>query len=94
MDVQLPKGNDYDTGEEIKIIIVVRDPDGVARFTWGIFTQNQTPLVGGDEECHGATECKIERKENAPVAGTYIVGADAVDTKGETNRGIGEIYVH
>ena len=64
------------------------------RVTWGIFLQNLTPLVGGDKSCGGATECKIEVKENAPpLTGTYIVGADAVDMIGNTARGTSAIYV-
>ena len=93
MIVELPKGNTFDPGSEVKIVFIVRDADGVASFTWGVFTQNQTPLIGGDKECHGASECREEKTVNAPLTGTYLVGADAVDTKGFTSRGVGEIYV-
>jgi hypothetical protein len=92
--VQLPNGNDYSPGDKIKLVFIVRDPDGVARFTWGIFLQNGTALKGGDKECNGAVECSEEREERAPIPGTYIVGADAVDSKGNTKRGVGEIYVN
>lgn len=93
--VELPDGNTYDPGEEFDLVIIVRDPDGVVSFTWGVFTQNQTPLVGGDENCNRATECRIRKTFNAPpIAGTYLAGADALDTKGATTRGVGEIYVH
>jgi hypothetical protein len=75
-------------------VFVVRDPSGVKEFTWGIFTQNQTSLKGGKHECGGATECRLEVKENAPpIKGTYIVGADALNVNGKITRGIGEIYV-
>jgi hypothetical protein len=93
VDVQLSDGNSYDVGEKVKIKIVVRDPDGVSSFTWGIFTQNQVPLKGGDKNCNGATECSTHIEEGIPIPGTFIIGADAVDTKGNTNRGLGEIYV-
>ena len=76
------------------MIFVVIDPDGVSEISWGVFTQNQTPLVGGDVNCRNATECRHKEKlEAPPFSGTFIVGADAVDSKGENNRGIGEIYI-
>ncbi len=94
MIVDLPNGNIFDPGDEVKIVFIVTDPDGVTSFTWGIFTQNQTPLIGGDKACNGLIECKLEVNEEAPpVSGTYLVGADAVDTTGATTRGVGEIYV-
>ncbi|MBN1217325.1 MAG: hypothetical protein JXM69_00230, partial [Anaerolineae bacterium] len=92
--VELPNGNTFDTGDKVKMVFIVLDPDGVASFTWGIFTQNQVPLVGGDKSCGGATECRLEKEESASVPGTFIVGADAVDTKGNKSRQVGEIYVH
>ena len=91
--VELPEGDVFNTGEEVKIIFIVRDPDGVDNFTWGIFLQNLTPLVGGDKSCGGATECRVEVEEKAPISGTYIVGADAVDVHGNTARGTSAIYV-
>ena len=92
--VELPDGDVFSAGEEVRIVFIVRDPDGVDRFTWGIFLQNLTPLIGGDKVCGGATECKVEVKENAPsLTGTYIVGADAVDVNGNTARGTSAIYV-
>jgi hypothetical protein len=93
--IGLPGGNEYEIGDEIKVIFTVRDPDGVKSFTYGFFTQNQSPLGGGGtEECGGNTECIREIEVDVPpLEGTFIVGADAVDGKGETNRGIGEIYI-
>jgi hypothetical protein len=93
VDVQLEDGSNYHVGEKVKIKIVVWDPDGVDSFTWGIFTQNQVGLKGGDKKCNGATECSTHIEESIPIPGTFIIGADAVDTKGNTNRGLGEIYV-
>jgi hypothetical protein len=93
--IELPGGDTYDVDEDITIIFVVRDPDGVANFTWGIFTLNQTPLIGGEKGCGGATECRLELNETTPpIPDTYLVGADAVDSKGKTVRQVGEIYVH
>jgi hypothetical protein len=92
--VQLPNGSTFSPGDEVKIIFIVRDPDGVKSFTWGIFLQNLSPLIGSDKICNGAVECQIEVEEEAPpLTGTYIVGADAIDVKGNTARGISEIYV-
>ncbi|MBN1991529.1 MAG: hypothetical protein JW953_02415 [Anaerolineae bacterium] len=91
--IELPNGNTFDPGDEVKIVFIVRDTDGVSSFSWGIFTQNQVSLKGGEKTCNGATECKLEVKEVAPGTGTYIVGADAADTTGATTRGVGEIYV-
>jgi hypothetical protein len=92
--VELPDGNTFDKGDEFEIKFIVRDPDGVWSFTWGIFTHNQTSLMGGEEICHNARECSHEVEVEAPpFSGTFIVGADAVDSKGETSRGIAEIYI-
>jgi hypothetical protein len=92
--IEVPEGSTYDPGETVRAVFIVRDPDGVSGFTWGIFTQNLTPLIGGDKDCGGATECSLEVKEDAPgVPGTYILGADAQDTTGKVKREVGEIYV-
>jgi hypothetical protein len=92
--VELPDGNEFSTDDEVKINFIVTDPNGVSKFEWGIFTQNQTPLKNGKKDCGGATDCRVEVRENAPpLPGTYIVGADAVSSNGATKRGIGEIYI-
>jgi hypothetical protein len=92
--VELPSGNDFSIGDQVRIIFIARDPGGVKEFTWGIFLQNQTPLKNGTKKCDGATECREEVKAEAPIAGTYILGADAVNMQGQTKRGIGELYVN
>ncbi|MCL4295989.1 MAG: hypothetical protein KJ077_09690 [Anaerolineae bacterium] len=93
--VELPDGKEFGADDEVKIVFVVRNPNGVQEFTWGIFTQNLTSLKGGEHNCSGTTECRLEIEENAPpVPGTYIVGADAIGADGKMVRGIGEIYVH
>ncbi|MFN8454683.1 MAG: hypothetical protein U0401_08455 [Anaerolineae bacterium] len=92
--IELPDGKEFSAGDKVKINFIVTDPNGVSKFEWGIFTQNQTPLKNGKKDCGGATECREEIKENAPsLSGTYIIGADAVSSNGATKRGIGEIYV-
>ncbi len=94
MVIEYPNGTKFSPGEKVKLVFIVRDPNGVTSFTWGIFTQNQVGLKGGDKACGGATECVEEIQENAPpVTGTYIVGADAVNVNGVKKRGVGEIYV-
>jgi hypothetical protein len=92
--VELPDGQEFSTDDQVKIVFIVRDPGGVREFTWGIFTQNQTSLKGGKQSCNGSTECRLEVEEDAPpFEGTFIVGADAIGSSGNTVRGIGEIYV-
>jgi hypothetical protein len=91
--VELPDGNTHDLGDTFEVKFIVRDPDGVWSFTWGFFTQNQTSLKGGEKICHNAPECEEEVEIESPLRGTFIVGADAVDSKGEVARGIGEIYI-
>lgn len=92
--IEFPDGQEFGTNDKVKINFIVRDPNGVSKFEWGIFTQNQTSLKNGKKECGGVTECREEVKESAPpISGTFIVGADAVSSTGATKRGIGEIYV-
>jgi hypothetical protein len=93
VSVEFPDGNEIDPGDKIKIVYVARDPSGVKRFEWGIFTQNLTSLKGGTKNCDNATECRHEVKEEVPIEGIFIAGADAVSTSGQTTRGIGEFYV-
>jgi hypothetical protein len=94
----LPNGNDYNSGKKIKFVFVVTDPNGVGKFTWGIFTQNRTPLMRATKDCGGATECREEVEKNAPIPGTYIIGVDAVNSQGVSKPGeadaVAEIYVH
>lgn len=77
---------------------MVTDPNGVGKFTWGIFTQNKTPLMKDDKDCRGATECRDEVEKSVPVAGTYIIGVDAINSQGVSKPGeadgLAEIYVH
>jgi hypothetical protein len=92
--IELPEGNTYDAGDKFKIVFIVKNPDGVWSFTWGIFLQNLTPLIGGEKVCHNAPECThVEEVVAPPLTGSYIVGADVAKSNGEIERGIGEIYV-
>ena len=78
----------------MKIIFVVRDPDGVNSFTWGVFAQNGSPLgLGGEHNCGGATECGTNEKFETKLTGQFFVGVDTVDTKGNKTREIRQLYV-
>ena len=95
--VELPEGSRYSPGDRVKIVVIVRDPDGIANFAWGIFSLNDTPFpVGGDRNCGGATECRIDEDVTAPpLPDTYKVGVDVIDSKGASTRGFfGEIYIN
>jgi hypothetical protein len=92
--VEFPDGNEVDAGDDIKIVFVVRDPNGVKEFSWGIFTQNKTPLKDGKKDCGGATECRQEIKEEVPpIKGALIAGVEAKSVNGQGKIGIGEFYV-
>lgn len=92
--IELPEGNTYDPGDKFKIVFIVRNPNGVKNFTWGIFLQNLTPLIGGQKACNNVPECThVQEVVAPPLTGIYIVGADVANSKGGIDRGIGEIYV-
>ena len=91
--VELPDGNTHDVGDKFEIRFIVTNPNGVNEFKWGIFTQNQVSLQGGTIKCNGATDCRHEEDVSSPLAGTFIVGADAVASNGGTSRGIAEVYI-
>ncbi len=95
MIVEFLNGTNFGPGDEIRIRFIVRDADGVGEVSWGVFTQNRTPLIGGEHNCNGTVDCSFEINEDAPpITGTFLVGADALDTKGNTTRGVGEVYVN
>jgi hypothetical protein len=95
--ISLPGGSNYDQNEGVRVVITVSDADGVSGLTWGVFTQNLTPLIGGNHNCGNSAQCNTEVSFNATVPGggtAYIFGVDASDTKGNTHREISELYVH
>ncbi len=93
--ITLPNGNSYPKSGQVKVIYTIRDTDGVTSFTWALFTQNLTPLIGGEVLCHNAPECIHEETINLPsITGTYIIGGEAVDSTGQIEREIAEIYVY
>jgi hypothetical protein len=93
--IELPDGDTFNVGDEIKIFFIANDSDGVVEFIWGVFTQNQTSLFGGKKECSSRTECRLETTINTPpLSGTYIIAVEAIDTKGNTALAIKQIYVN
>jgi len=92
--ISLPDGDTYKTGDKVKFDITVSDPDGVKSFTWGVFTQNQSPVgLGGDKGCGNATQCTLSDKFEAKLPGIFFLGVDALDTAGNTVREVKQIYV-
>jgi hypothetical protein len=81
--IELPGGTTYKVGENIEMIITVSSSKGVDEFTWGVFTKNLNSLLGGDQSCGGATECKLTKSFSLPVAWQYLIGVDAIDTEGK-----------
>ncbi len=93
--ITLPDGNSYPKSGQVKVIYTIRDTDGVTSFVWGLFTQNLTPLNGGEVLCHNTPECIYEETINlSSITGTFIIGVDAVDFTGQIEREIAEIYVY
>lgn len=91
--IELPDGDRFGVGDDVRVIITVRDPDGVANFEWGIFTENNVSVKGGERGCGNATECRIEEEFEAVLAGTFQVGVEAVDTKGTKTIEVKQIYI-
>ena len=91
--IELPNGDDYGLGDEIIVIITVTDSDGVDEFNWGVFTENNVAIKGGDKDCGGATECRIEEEFDAALAGAFQVGVEAKDNKGQGTIEKKQIYV-
>jgi hypothetical protein len=89
----LPDGDTYGVGDEVKLIITVRDSDGVGKFSWGVFTENKTGLLGDEEDCHSAPECRIEEEFETQLPGAFQIGVEAKDTKGQGVIEIKQLYV-
>jgi hypothetical protein len=89
----LPDGNKYGKGDDVEVIITVRDSDGVEKFKWGVFTENEVAIEGGDKDCDGATECRIEEEFEAVLDGAFQIGVDAKDNRGNHTIGMQQIYV-
>jgi hypothetical protein len=92
--IDLPDGDTFGLADDVRVVITVRDSDGVGSFTWGIFAQNGSPLgLGGDHNCGGVTECGTNEEFETKLTGQFFVGVDAVDSKGNKTREIKQLYV-
>jgi hypothetical protein len=91
--IELPDGDRFDKGDDVRVVITVRDPDGVASFEWGIFTENNVSVKGGNHSCGNATECRREEKFEAVLSGAFQVGVKAVDSQGNRSIEVKQIYV-
>lgn len=92
--ISLPDGDTYNQNDKVNFTITVSDPDGVATFTWGVFTENQSPVgLGDDKNCGNGNECSLSGNFKAKLTGRFIFGVDAIDTKGNKTRTIQGMYV-
>ena len=91
--IELPNGDTYAIGEEVRLIITVRDSDGVNSFSWGVFTENQVGVAGGNQDCGNATECRIEETFTAALPGAFQIGVEAKDATGIGVIEVGQLYV-
>lgn len=92
--IDIPSGDKYGLGDDVKFNITVTDSDGVRSFTWGVFAQNGSPVgLGGDRDCGGASQCTLSDEFETKLTGIFFLGVDAVDTQGNTVREIKQIYV-
>ena len=93
MVIELPGGDKYGIEDEVKVIIRVSDSDGVKEFEWGVFTQNNVAVKGGDRGCGNSAECGVEEEFEAILEGTFQIGVEAVDSKGNVTIEVKQIYV-
>ncbi len=91
--IDLPDGDTFNTGDEVRVRIIVSDPEGVSTFTWGVFTENGTPVIGGDRGCGNSTQCEIEEEFEAQLPGAFRVGVEALDRNGQKSIEVRSIYV-
>ena len=91
--IELPDGDRVNVGDDVRVIITVRDPDGVSSFKWGIFTENNVAIKGGDSGCGNVTECRTDEEFEAVLPGAFQIGVEAVDSKGTKSIEAKQIYV-
>jgi hypothetical protein len=89
----LPDGDKFGMGDEVKVIITVSDPDGVNFFKWGVFTQNNVAIKGGDRNCGNAGSCGTDEEFEAVLDGTFQIGVEAEDSQGKRSIETKQIYV-
>ncbi len=91
--IELPNGDQYGVGDEVEVRITVTDPDGVGAFEWGVFTQNNVAVKGGDRDCGNSTSCSIQEKFDAALPGIFQIGVEAKDATGVGTIEVKQIYV-
>jgi hypothetical protein len=91
--IELPSGDKFGMGDEIKVNIRVSDSDGVRSFKWGVFTQNGVAVKGGDRNCGNGSSCGTEEEFEAVLDGTFQIGVEAEDAQGNKSIEKKQIYV-
>jgi hypothetical protein len=92
--IQLPDGDTYSLNDNVRIIVIVQDPDGVKEFEWGVFAQNGSPTGLGDRKgCGNLAECRLEDEFETKLTGQFFIGVDAVDALGNDIRQVVQLYV-
>jgi hypothetical protein len=91
--IDLPSGDRFSIGDEVRVRITVSDPDGVSTFDWGVFTENRTSVQGGERNCGNATHCELEEEFEAQLPGAFQIGVEAKDATGATTIEVKQIYV-
>jgi hypothetical protein len=84
IDIELPNGLIYQVGDRVEVIITVSSVQGIDNFTWGAFVGNLSPITGGNKECNGLSQCKIEGSFFVMGPGDFFIGVEALDVKGKT----------
>jgi hypothetical protein len=91
--IELPSGDKFDQGDDVRFIVTVSDPSGVKNFEWGIFDATGTSLKSGGKGCDNRTECSTDQEFEAVLDGTFQIGVKAFDSSGIESIEIKQIYV-
>ena len=91
--IELPDGEKYDRGDDVRFIVRVSDPAGVNRFEWGLFDGTGTSLKSGGKGCDNRNECSTEQEFEAVLDGTFQIGVKAYDASGTESIELKQIYV-
>lgn len=93
--IELPDGDTYNQGDSIEIEIKIRDPAGVATFTWGFLSQNRIPMpgTGGTRDCHDRLDCDYDTKVKAILKGQFEIGVEAINRNGQKTIETKQIYI-
>lgn len=91
--IDLPDGDTFRNGDRVRVRITVSDPEGVSKFSWGVFTENRTAIAGGNRDCGNATQCEIQEEFKAQLPGAFQIGVEALDAQGHKAIDTRSIYV-